>query len=205
MGTAGRSGGLTAGTALITGRSGRAGVLKNGTAGRGGVLTMGTAGDSGALGSGAAGSAVGGGAFTTGTVGGALSTGGLAFAGALQNGHAGARSEMRLPQEGQETSMAKASHCCGIFARSAFSLPAARDASRGSNQEASPGLSGGADQLSLAAIASITLASIALREPAAAPARCPTWVRSSLATRASFAPALSLVWALSSMAESVAT
>src|SRR5687767_7171648 len=39
------------------------------------------------------------------------------------------------------------------------------------------GRAGPADQLSLAAIAPITLASIAWRVPAAAPARWPAWVR----------------------------
>ena len=54
------------------------------------------------------------------------------------------------------------------------------------------GHAGPADQVSLAAIAPITLASIAWRVPAAAPARWPAWVRNSAARPASFFPASSL-------------
>ncbi len=43
---------------------------------------------------------------------------GAAALAALQNGHAGARSEMRLPQDGQEISTPRASHSLPIIARS---------------------------------------------------------------------------------------
>lgn len=69
-----------------------------------GTLAAGTVGAAGAVTTGGVG---GDGALATGTVGGALSTDGPVFVVALQNGHAGARSEIRLPQEGHETSISR--------------------------------------------------------------------------------------------------